>query len=77
MTVVKKRTNRGVKERTTSVDEHPPGQPEAWYATEVPPIVAGLQASRAISTATAADAWRLIDEGSYDRALAVALREGA
>jgi hypothetical protein len=48
---------------------------EAWYATEVPSIVAGLQASRTISSATANEAWQLIERGSYDRALAVVLGE--
>jgi hypothetical protein len=47
----------------------------AWYATEVPSIVAGLQATRTISTGTANRAWRLIEAGAYDRALAVALGE--
>lgn len=55
------------------------GQPldrsQAWYATEVPSIVAGLQASRTISSATANQAWQLIERGSYDRALAVVLGE--
>jgi hypothetical protein len=46
-----------------------------WYATEVPSIVTDLHASRTISTPTARAAWRLIDEGSYDRALALALDE--
>ncbi len=48
---------------------------DAWYATEVPSIVAGLQASRTISSSTANTAWQLIERGSYDRALAVVLGE--
>lgn len=48
---------------------------EAWYATEVPSIVAGLQASRTISAPTANRAWALIEDGSYDRALSVVLGE--
>jgi hypothetical protein len=53
--------------------EAPLDRSQAWYATEVPSIVAGLQASRSISSATASQAWALIEHESYDRALAVAL----
>jgi hypothetical protein len=55
--------------------EQQPDRGEGWYATEVPSIVAGLQASRAISSTTANRAWQLIERGSYDRALAVVLGE--
>jgi hypothetical protein len=47
----------------------------AWYATEVPSIVAGLEESRAISEATAERAWQLVGAGAYDRALTVVLDE--
>ncbi len=57
------------------VAERPTSPFEAWYATEVPSIVTGLQASRAISVSTAEVAWRLIDERSYERALALVLGE--
>jgi hypothetical protein len=46
-----------------------------WYATEVPAIVSGLEASSSISARTAATAWELIADGSYDRALSVVLSE--
>lgn len=54
-----------------SVDTH------AWYVTEVPAIVSGLEASASISQRTAARAWTLIEDGSYDRALSVVLSEAA
>ena len=50
---------------------------QTWYATEVPAIVSGLQASHSISSRTAATAWELIEDGSYDRALSVVLAEAA
>jgi hypothetical protein len=62
----------------------PDGEPEtlverepaaAWYAAEVPGIVAGLEASAAISRATAATARQLIDAGACNRALRVVLDE--
>ena len=46
-----------------------------WYASEVPPIVADLRESQAISASTANTAWQLIEAGAYDRALALALDE--
>ena len=58
-----------------AVTERSTGRSEAWYATEVPSIVTGLEASRAISVSTAEAAWRLIDERSYERALALVLGE--
>jgi hypothetical protein len=58
---------------TAGVDSRDRSQ--AWYATEVPSIVAGLQASRKISSTTANQAWQLIESGSYDRALTVVLGE--
>ena len=58
-----------------SVVEQSHGRSTAWYEREVPSIVAGLQASRTISAATASDAWRLIEIGAYDQALAVVLSE--
>lgn len=58
-----------------SVLEQPLERSQAWYATEVPSIVAGLQASRAISSTTANQAWQLIERGLYDRALTVVLGE--
>ena len=54
-----------------SIDAH------AWYVTEVPAIVSGLQASSSISSRTAATAWELIEDGSYDRALSIVLSEAA
>jgi hypothetical protein len=68
-------TNTPTDERAMGVAERQTGRSEAWYATEVPSIVSGLQASRAISASTAEAAWRLIDERSYERALALVLGE--
>lgn len=61
--------------RTVSAIEPRFDRSHAWYATEVPSIVAGLQASRTISSSTANQAWELIERGSYDRALAIVLGE--
>lgn len=58
-----------------SAVERPASRSTDWYETEVPSIVAGLQASRVISAATASEAWRLIEAGAYDRALGVALAD--
>jgi len=68
-------TNTPTDRRALAVTERSTGRSEAWYATEVPSIVTGLQASQAISASTAETAWRLIDERSYERALALVLGE--
>lgn len=68
-------TNTPTDRSAPAVTERSIGWSEAWYATEVPSIVTGLEASRAISVSTAEAAWRLIDERSYERALALVLGE--
>lgn len=66
-----------------SIDERasdaggPRDRTATWYTAEVPPIVAGLEASGQVSPATAREAWRLIEAGAHDRALAVVLGEAA
>jgi hypothetical protein len=52
-----------------------PSDSHAWYVAEVPAIVSGLQASASISSQAAATAWALIEAGSYDQALSVALSD--
>jgi hypothetical protein len=70
-----------MRAKTGDAPDGEPGTPlerestTAWYAAEVPGIVAGLETSAAISVATAATARQLIDAGACDRALRVALDE--
>jgi hypothetical protein len=51
------------------------GSTAGWYATEVPSILSGLEASASISAATATVAWGLVEQGDSAGALALALRE--
>lgn len=67
--------NREIPRPTPSDTGGSNARSAAWYEREVPSIVAGLQATRTISSTTAVLAWQLIESGAYDQALTVALGE--